>query len=233
MKYNTIIIPFIVAVINWLVVSRYVKNKNGSIRYFEYLTKPAVILILIGWLWSVSNFSDRSLLFALGLACSLIGDLFLMFPKTRYTMAGAVFSFMLTHIFYIIGLTTAFPPPINPASIIVVILVFVTSGCIYWRLIHSSLLRSSKGLSLAITVYIFLLSLMLISCLYTYVQGELWKDVEALLVGCGGLLFFISDTILAWNLYIKTIPNSKLINRIAYHIGQIALIFGIALHFTR
>ncbi len=233
MNYTTIIIPIIIAGLNWFIVARYVQDKAGKIRYFEYISKPAVILALLVWLWSVSHFSDRTAWFAWGLVCALCGDVFLMAPKTRYTMTGGMLAFMGTHIFYIIGLNPYFPPPINPPGIIIAFMIFFTAGSIYWRLIKSSIIRSSKVLSVGITTYIILLSLMLISCQFSYIQGGRWKDIEALLVGCGGLLFFISDTVLAWNLYIRYIPNSKLINRITYHVGQIAIICGIAIHFTR
>lgn len=232
MMILTILFPIAMAVINWITVYRNVQNKSGKIRFVEYVTKPFVILALLGWLWSVSHFSDRTAFFAAGLLFAMVGDILLMFPKTRYTMFGALLAFMLTHIFYIVGLNPYFPPKINIPGTITFILVVLVSVRIYLRLIKSSLLLTSQRLLIAVTIYILLVSLMLVSCLYTYVQGETWKDIEALLVGCGGLLFFVSDTILAWNLYVRSIPNSKLINRIAYHCGQIAITLGIAIHFT-
>lgn len=48
-------------------------------------------------------------------------------------------------------------------------------------------------------------------------------------VAVGGMLFFLSDTMLAYDRFVKPIPNGRLWVRITYHLGQILIISGAAL----
>ena len=78
-------------------------------RTWVWITKPAVMVLLIGWALSRSSFPDflsapgtfPLVWFLLGLVCSLAGDIFLMLG-TRYLPWG-VGAFSLTHLFYILG----------------------------------------------------------------------------------------------------------------------------------
>jgi len=49
----------------------------------------------------------------------------------------------------------------------------------------------------------------------------------------GAFLFYISDLILAWNRFVAPIQNGRLLNIVAYHLGQIALIVGVAMHLVK
>ena len=55
--------------------------------------------------------------------------------------------------------------------------------------------------------------------------------LPAMLVSMGAFLFYISDIILAWNRFVTPIRNGRVINIAIYHLGQIALIIGVALQF--
>jgi uncharacterized membrane protein YhhN len=45
------------------------------------------------------------------------------------------------------------------------------------------------------------------------------------------LLFFISDTTLAYNKFVAPLPNGRVIVMITYHLGQILIVLGAALRF--
>ena len=60
-----------------------------------------------------------------------------------------------------------------------------------------------------------------------------WKILPSLLVVIGAFLFYISDVILAMNKFVAPIKNGRLMNMIAYHLGQIALIAGVVIQYVK
>jgi hypothetical protein len=60
---------------------------------------------------------------------------------------------------------------------------------------------------------------------------EDWIAGPALLVSGGAVLFFLSDTLLAWNRFVTPLPNAKLQVRVTYHSGQLLIVLGAFLHF--
>jgi uncharacterized membrane protein YhhN len=52
-----------------------------------------------------------------------------------------------------------------------------------------------------------------------------------MLVSAGALLFFISDTMLAWNKFVQRLKYGPLAVIVTYHIGQILIAVGAVLHY--
>ena len=225
MNISYILFPFFAAVLDWIVISR------GS--KWEWLTKPAAMVSLIVWVWvSAINAQDvfpwgGLIWFFLGGIASTFGDIFLMLPKERF-IAGLV-SFALAHIAYVIGLNTS-PPELNLAALVVIALVVLVAFRIFKRLQAS--LRASGKTSLVgpVLFYTVVISGMLISALLT-LTGRQWSAGPSLLVSSGALLFFISDTLLAWNRFVTPIPGEKIIVRVTYHLGQIGIMVGAVMNF--
>ena len=80
-------------------------------------------------------------------------------------------------------------------------------------------------------IYSITISLMVLSACLTLVKGD-WIAGPALLVSGGAVLFFLSDTLLAWNRFVTHLPNAKLQVRVTYHSGQLLIVLGAFLHFT-
>jgi hypothetical protein len=57
-----------------------------------------------------------------------------------------------------------------------------------------------------------------------------WVITHALLACLGALLFYLSDAVLAWNRFVSPVGRGHLIVMVMYHLGQIALVTGAALH---
>src|SRR5215471_17627426 len=72
-------------------------------RRVEYIAKPAVIVTLIAWLLVSTGFQGIAFWFGLGLLFSLVGDVILFFPQDSMFLTGLT-AFLLTHLFYLIGL---------------------------------------------------------------------------------------------------------------------------------
>lgn len=218
------ILAIIIALVDWVAVAR-------SDKRLEYFAKPGVMLVLLAAIGFSYGFQGPLLWFGLGVIFSLAGDVFLMLRRERF-MAGLV-AFLLAHICYLVGLTSSLPQ-ISLASGIVALLVGLT-GIQLYRSIRSGLIRSNKErMQLPVMVYAIFISLMLLAALLTLVTAnEVWLPAAALLVSAGALLFYLSDTFLAWNRFVQPLKYARLRVIVLYHLGQALLILGALLNFYR
>ena len=220
MSFTLIGLALVVAFLDWLAVAKKWKT-------VEYIAKPGVMLVLLAWLVTVNGFQGYLIPFGLGLVFSLAGDVFLMLPRERF-VAGLV-SFLLAHIAYIIGFNDTLPP-MNLVTLVIAVLVGLVAFRLYQRISRGLTASGNEKLKIPVLVYSIVISIMLLSALFTLVKPE-WTAISALLAASGALLFFISDSCLAWNKFVQPLPNGKLIVIITYHVGQILIITGAALHY--
>lgn len=214
-------IALLVALLDWIAVA--LKWKS-----LEYFAKPGVMLALLAWMWQSGTITGQAIWFAAGLFFSLAGDVFLMLPREQF-LAG-LGAFLLAHLAYLSGFNASLPP-FNLASLIPAVLLGLVAGQIY-RGISAGLAASNHDkLRLPVMIYSGAISLMLLSALLTLVREE-WSAGPALLVSAGALLFFLSDTFLAWNKFVAPLAYGKLRVIITYHLGQILIVIGTILHFS-
>jgi uncharacterized membrane protein YhhN len=221
MKQNLLWLALIFAAGNWLAVAKYWKR-------MEYLTKPAVLILLIAWAGSVSALGGHHIWFLAGLVFSLTGDILMLLPKERFLTAWL--AFMLAHVSYIVGFNPSFPP-LSMASLLLAGLVSPLAfrlTCIILTGLKSS---GEPRLSVPVALYSLVISAMLLSAILTLVRSE-WPAGAALMVSAGAVLFFVSDLILALNRFVAPVRNSPVIIMITYHLGQGLIIGGASLHFS-
>lgn len=221
MTYLWIGTALLMAAINWIAVWKDLKS-------LEYITKPGVMVILLVGVGLDSGFVDQMIWFGIGLLFSLAGDIFLMLPRVQ--LIPGLVSFLFTHLAYIAGFNPT-PPPLNVVSLILAVFLIVASGRVFLRLKAGLQNTGKQKLILPVTFYSIAIILMLYSALLTLVREE-WFYLSAISVSVGALLFYISDTIKAWDLFVSSIPRGKLRVRIPYHLGQILIILGAFLHYT-
>jgi len=208
-----------IALLDWVAVAKQWKT-------LEYFAKPGVMVALLLSLWSTGGLSGPLLWFALGLFFSMWGDIFLMLPREQF-IAGLV-AFLLGHIAYLIGFNQPLPP-LNLPGLILAVMVGLTAARLA-RAIVAGLLRSGNAsLRLPVLAYSAVISLMLLSALLTLVRPD-WDSGDALLASAGAMLFFISDSVLAWNKFVTPLPNGRLLVIITYHLGQALIALGAARH---
>lgn len=223
MNYFFFGLAFLLAILDWIAVARAWKK-------LEYFAKPATMVALLAFVIQNGGLSGGMMWFTLGLAFSLAGDIFLMLPKEQF-IAGLI-SFLLAHVAYIIGLSPRLPPGL-PSLLIALglaVLVALTAGQIYRRIAAG--LRASGKLSLRgpVLIYSIVISVMLFSAMLTLLSGN-WFSTHAIAVCAGAALFFLSDTILAWNKFVSPMRYGRLMNMATYHLGQLLIALGAALHF--
>ena len=226
-----LIVVLIFAVLEWFF--EYKKNRQGI-----YLTKPTTMILLIIWVWFyadvprlISGINTSSVIwFILGLLFCLGGDVFLMLSE-RFFMPGLI-SFLLGHICYIIGFGMPIPPPGSgmAAMLIAGILVFL-AGWVYVRLASGMRVSGKERLRIPVLFYTVVIVLMLFSALMTLFRDE-WYVLPSVLVSVGALLFLVSDIMNAWVRFVARIPNHRLWIMSTYHLAQVCIAVGAALHFS-
>jgi uncharacterized membrane protein YhhN len=220
MSYTLVWLALIVAVIDWTAVQLRIKP-------VEFIAKPGVMIVLLIWIWQASAFQGALIWFGLGLLFSMAGDIFLMLPKEQFIL-GLV-SFLIAHLAYLVGFNQSVPP-VNPASLVLVLLVGITAIQLYRRLAGGLQTSGHAELKFPVLAYTVVISLMLVSALFTLIRQE-WAEGPALLVSSGALLFFLSDSFLGWNKFVAPLSYGKLRVIVTYHLGQILIALGAVLHF--
>jgi uncharacterized membrane protein YhhN len=219
-------IALIMAFLDWAAVG--LKWKT-----LRYITKPGVIILILVWLGSNKAFFGPMLWFSAGLVFSLVGDILLVLPREPFI--PALLAFLLAHISYIIGFNSS-PPLINFPGIILILIVLVSGIQIFRSIITNMASDLVKKLRIPLLAYTLVISIMLLSALSTLIRPEPpspggWNALPALLVSAGAMLFFLSDTSLAWNKFVNPFPYANLIVMITYHLGQLGIIIGATQHF--
>jgi uncharacterized membrane protein YhhN len=220
MDFPILLLAFIFALLDWFAVAR-------KLKWLEFIAKPGVMIVLLVWLWLVSRFQGALIWFALGLLFSLAGDVFLMLPRERF-IPGLI-SFLLAHAAYVVGFTRS-SPVLNPIALVPAVLVAAVSVQMYRRIAAGLQSSGYAKLKVPVLVYTLVISLMLFAALLTLLRLD-WSLETALLVSAGALLFYISDGILAWNKFIHPLRYGKLTIITTYHIGQILITLGAAIHY--
>ena len=231
MIFLLVIIALIFAAFEWFF--EYKKNAWGI-----YLTKPVVILLLIAFVWFYADVpillyglnTSAVIWFIFGLLFCLGGDIFLMLPE-RFFLPGLI-SFLLGHIFYVAGFGMPLPPEGSElATLAIAVILLLVSGWTYVRLANGMQASGKDRMRIPVLFYTIVITLMLFSALLTIFNSE-WLLLPSLLVSGGALLFLISDIMNAWVRFVGPIPNHRLWIMSTYHLAQVGIAVGAALHFS-
>jgi uncharacterized membrane protein YhhN len=188
--------------------------KRRRIVWLEYLCKPATMVGLIGVavaLTPAAGAGDRRWWFVAALVLSLIGDVCLMLPADRF-VAG-LGAFLIGHLCYLVGFWLR-----GPGALAIVIAAVIVVGVLApfgLRILRS--LRSQPALRPPVALYMLVIAAMLATALGT-------GNVVA---GVGAALFVASDTMIAWNRFVRPLPVADVGIMVTYHLGQAALVLSL------
>jgi alkenylglycerophosphocholine/alkenylglycerophosphoethanolamine hydrolase len=219
MSYFPVIIVFILAVFDWIAVEK--KSK-----ILEYVAKPAAMLALLGWMGQGVGWGGAMQWFTIGAVFCLVGDVFLMLPRDLFIFG--LLAFLLGHIFYVIGLNNSVPY-INYLGGVVIVILGIYLMWLYPKLSGGLSARGKSGLKIPVLVYSLVISLMVYSAMMTWTRSG-WSDVAALFASIGAVLFFASDSMLAWDRFLTPLSHARLRVMTSYHLGQIGIILGAMIH---
>jgi len=178
--------------------------------WLAFVFKPLTTLLVIAHAWPRGrDVPTQRRLILIGLALSLAGDVFLLWPKAGF-LPGLV-SFLLAHLAYIV----AFCGPVRFAA---KPLLFVA----YALLAAAILSQLWGGVPVALRAPV----LAYVACLATMAaQAAVWwrsapTDRAARWAAMGGLLFMSSDSLLAFNKFAAPLPLSALWILTSYWLAQ-------------
>jgi uncharacterized membrane protein YhhN len=164
-----------------------IRAEYRGARLHVYAFKPltVVLIILVALQTKHATTQQYKSLIVAGLLCSLVGDVFLMWPRDRF--AAGLVSFLVAHLFYI----AAFAPGVGAWGVW-----WAAALSVYGALMLWLLWRGFGKLKAAVVVYVASILLMAWAAL------SRWSGAGAEGGACaaaGALLFVASDSALAWN----------------------------------
>lgn len=188
------------------------------------------MIFLMLWTFQITHWSGGMIWFGLALVFSLLGDIALLLSP-RYFLAG-VGAFFLAHLSYVIGFNQQ-PAPFALGPMIMAVLVGMSSARVF-RVLRPGVTKVSHGkrIFFAISLYGLTLTLMLLFSLITLFRSD-WAGSAAILSASGGILFYISDTLLGYDRFVRRIKHGQSYVHLTYHLGQIGLVTGAMIFFLK
>jgi uncharacterized membrane protein YhhN len=191
---------------DWFAVAR--KNKA-----LEYICKPATLVALTGAAVALHPRNDAvRWAFVVALVLSIAGDVFLMLPSDAFVPGLA--SFFGAHVAYIVGFR------LHDSSLRLLLVgamaVFafaVTIG----RTVIASVRAKHPELVVPVSAYLGVISVMVACAIGTRVA----------LAATGAVVFMISDSLIAWNRFVRPLPWAPVAIMVAYHVAQVALVLSL------
>jgi uncharacterized membrane protein YhhN len=188
--------------------------KARSQRVLEYVCKPATLIALIvaaGVLDPAVDASTRRAWFVAALVFSLAGDVLLMLPQDLFVPGLA--AFLVAHVCYLAGFWTSGPTAaaLAVAGVVVVLVVAPLGRTILMAIGRAGL---PVELRIAVAAYMTVISAMLATALAT---GNV-------LAGVGATLFVASDSLIAWDRFVRRVAWAPVAIMVTYHLGQAGLV---------
>ncbi len=194
------------AVVDWIVVAKKVKQ-------LEFIAKPATMLALIsGAVTLLPAREGMRSAFVVALVFSLLGDVLLMLPSDRF-IAG-VASFALAHVAYIVGFRL--DDSSTPALLIGVAGMVVFAMTVGGKVLAGVRARQPEFVA-PVSAYIAIISVMVASAIAT-------TNPVAI---TGALIFMASDTLIAWNRFVRPQTWAPVTIMVTYHVGQLLLVLSL------
>jgi uncharacterized membrane protein YhhN len=171
------------------------------------VTKPLtmVVLIVLAIVGDDGRLGAEQAWIVVGLVLSLVGDVFLQADE-RWFVAG-LGSFLAAHVAYVVAMLIV---GVAPLGLAIGLVLAVTGSAIVGRQVVAAVARSTPGLRLPVVAYTIVISTMLVMALGT---TESWLILA-------GVLFYVSDSILGWNRFVRPTSWMPLAVMVTYHLAQ-------------
>jgi len=170
----------------WLSLAGHLRAESRGPRWQIYLFKPVTtgLLLAVAFLAPGPAGTRYQTAVMAGLALSMLGDIWLMLPQDRFV--PGLFSFLLAHLAYLVGLTAGLPPLSSPA--------LVLPPMVFALILLRWIWPVPGKLALPVVVYTAVLVAMTWRAL---ARATLLETLGATLAALGAGLFLSSDAALA------------------------------------
>lgn len=219
---------FAIFFMDWLAV-------RFSWRKIECILKPLAMIMVILWTLTAAGRAFETLLILLIFAqlAGLVGDVLLLL-STRWFLLG-LGAFLIGHLFYIsiMGwqlLITLRGFTVRNSVIwwlVLILIIWAVILVIFYRIIAPKTPRLTMPLLLwtSIQVYGWILSgLVMMSMLLIVTKANL--VLPELFLTVGAFLFFVSDSLLAYDRFKRKMPRVRVWIMVTYHLAQFSLAVG-------
>lgn len=206
-----IAIFLVVAAVDWAAVA-------GHRKPVEYVAKPGCLAVLVV-VAAVMEYDDGSARWPLiaALVLSLIGDVFLMLPEREPDAGGpdlfvaGLVAFLLAHIAYIVAFVV---DGVRWEWALVGVAVMLLHLSTLGRRVAVATRAVEPAMTAPVLAYMSVISVMVIVAFGT---GDLWAMV-------GAALFAGSDTLIAWDRFVRSQKWIPLAIVVSYHVAQVLLV---------
>jgi uncharacterized membrane protein YhhN len=182
-------------------------------RALEYVCKPATLVALVVAacvLDPAAGADARRWWFVAALVCSLAGDVLLMLDDVADLFVAGLAAFLVGHCCYVAGFFTEGPGLGALALAAVVVIAIVVP--IARRILRA--LAAEPSLRAPVAVYMVVIAAMLATALAT---GNV-------LAAIGAGLFVWSDSMIAWNRFVRAFAWADVGIMVTYHLAQAGLV---------
>lgn len=182
----------------------------------KYIFKPlTTILIITLALYQQAEVSEAyKYLIIAALVFSLAGDIFIMLPTDKFVQGLA--SFLVAHIFYILAFTSGFGPFFEWP--------YLLPALIYTLVFLRILLPKTAELKIPVLIYSMVLMIFLWQAMG---RAFYLADNNSLYVLAGSILFVASDSVLAYDRFVKSFKYSQAFILSTYWAAQLFLALSI------
>jgi uncharacterized membrane protein YhhN len=207
----------------------YLLAATRKVRAVVYLLKPGTMLLIIllaALRLAGSAYPDSvyGVAIVAGLVCSVVGDVFLMLPRDRF-IAGLV-AFLMAHLCYIGGMGKALAGLWGGgagglmAAHIAAGFALLLAGTLLFRRLAAGLKARHKARLLApVLVYSTVISVMVWLALLG-LPGRAALPYRPALAAAGAVLFYLSDSALAWDKFVGSLPGREILVMGTYFAAQ-------------
>jgi uncharacterized membrane protein YhhN len=194
-----------VAVLDWIAV-------GVGWKVAEYVLKPATMVVLIAAAVVLDPVDGPGRAwFVVALACSLLGDVFLMLPAAETWFVPGLGSFLLGHVAYLVGLVAM---GINALALAVGIVAVVVAVALVAPRVVAGARRADPRLGGPVGGYVLVISAMVACAIGSTVA----------LAFTGAVLFYLSDLAIGWSRFVRDFRGSRLVIITTYHVAQVLLV---------
>ncbi|MFC4302502.1 lysoplasmalogenase [Cohnella boryungensis] len=202
MNRNLLIAAIVVSGIGYLFAMA------GEQTVLRWILKPGTILLIIGLAGLTRNVTKAYKTYiVVGLFLSAIGDGLLLLPGNQWFAAG-LFAFLAAHLVYIIAFMTRWI--FSSVHWLTLIPIAVYSYFLLRELHEGMVAGGNSGLWIPVLIYVIVISIMIWSAV---ISGSRFAIA-------GAVLFFLSDSLLAWNMFVAPLAWANYGVMITYYSAQ-------------
>ncbi|WP_394778101.1 lysoplasmalogenase [Undibacterium sp.] len=178
--------------------------QDGTI-WLHHIFKPLATLLILGIAWRNSPAVNPRYRYAVlaGITLSLTGDIFLMLPQSVLASGFllGLASFLFAHLCFLKAFTSDSPLFGKPVVLLLLGLIGAANLFVLWP-------GLSAGLRLPVLGYVICLLAMSTQSITRHLYLQ---DAYSKIAAIGGLLFMLSDTLLAYNRFHTALPYSAVL----------------------